>query len=61
MKIYFVKCGDMYLADLFEGEIGTVVLKSKMTGAEVFEDLSIAQVWADKTGGLVEAYEKSAN
>lgn len=58
MKIYFVKCGDMYLADLLEGEIGTVVLKSKMTGAEVFVDLSIAQVWADNTGGEVICYQK---
>ena len=31
MKIYFVKCGDMYLADLLEGEIGTVVLDVQRT------------------------------
>lgn len=56
MTIYFVKCGDMYLADLLKGEIDTVVLKSEMTGAEIFEDLSIAQGWADKTGGHIESY-----
>ena len=61
MKIYFVKCGDMYLADLLKGEVGTVVLKSEMTGAEIFADLSAAQSWADQTGGVVEVFEKSAN
>lgn len=61
MKIYFVKCGDMYLVDLNFGTIGSVILNNGMTGAEIFTDLSTAQRWADKTGGVVETFEKSAD